>query len=123
VGETGGYAQTVVSKYISTTTAADSLFARKDYRAAVHLYDQAFKANNGLGKIGHRYKAAACYAQLNMADSAFSQLNTIAGKGKFSHYDMTAGDSSFEPLHNDPRWATLLNKILENRKKKIIIDN
>jgi hypothetical protein len=117
-----GYSQTALTRYLATTRTADSLFAAQDYTGAVALYQEAFKANNGLGKVRHRYNAAACYTRLKMADSAFSQLNTLAGKGKFFRYDLITGDSSFTALHNDPRWLPLIEKIKDNRGKKVIID-
>jgi hypothetical protein len=35
---------------------------------------------------------------------------------------MITGDSSFTALHNDPRWLPLIEKIKDNRGKKVIID-
>lgn len=121
--EADAYCQAPANNYSATTAAADSLFVLKDYNKAAGLYQKAFDDNQGLGKIGHRYKAAACFAMLNMRDSAFSQLDKIAGKGKFSRLDMIRADSNFVLLHSDPRWESILKTIEENRKKKVILDN
>lgn len=121
--EPDGYCQGPGNNYSATTAEADSLFSMKNYSKAVTLYQKAFDDNAGLGKVGHRYRAAGCFAMLNMKDSAFSQLDKIAGKGKFSRLDMIRADSNFLSLHSDPRWESILKTIEENRKKRVILDN
>lgn len=113
------------SKYLVNTAKADSFFSLKDYQKAVTIYEKAFEENNGLGKVGHRYKAASCFALLNIPDSAFFELDKIVKKGKFSHYEMIINDFSFESLYSDPRWNVILKAIEENKKNKpnIIPDN
>jgi hypothetical protein len=46
-----GYSQVNMNRYASVSGTGDSLFAWKDFRKAADLYQQAFKANNGLGKV------------------------------------------------------------------------
>jgi len=111
------YGQLPLNEYTFLTKKADSLFTLKKYNEAANLYSKAFDLNGGLGKVGHRYKAASCWALIKYSDSAFSQLDKIAGKGNFTGYEMIANDSNFNSLHPDSRWSSLMDKIKENKSK------
>lgn len=117
-------AQNKIDVYLFTSAKADSLFNLRDYQNAVNLYEQAFKINNGLGKVIHRYKAASCFALLNKSDSAFNELEKIAYKGNFTKYEILTSDSTFNSLHSTPKWSSIIQRIKENGSKpKVIIDN
>jgi hypothetical protein len=104
--------------YEQLTKHADSLFLQKDFTTAVVVYQKAFAANGDMGKVIHRYRAASCWAMLTNTDSAFAQLQRAVEKGKFSAYDLIAGDSNLVSLHTDKRWEPLLEKVAINRKEK-----
>jgi tetratricopeptide (TPR) repeat protein len=111
--------------YQTDTNKADSFFDAKKYDSAVQLYTKAFNENNDLGKSGHRYKAAVCYAMLKRIDNAFIQLNKISAAGKFANYDLISKDINFINLHSDKRWQEVLLRVKENKRKEIsnILDN
>lgn len=100
--------------YLALTSRADSLYKQKRYNEAVIIYYQAFKTINDQGKVKDRYSAACCWALLNNADSAFSQLTRIATKGKYAAYYQITQDENLKTLHKDPRWGPLLKKVEEN---------
>lgn len=100
--------------YATRTRAADSLFLEKAYRPAVNLYEEAFRLNNGLGKVGDRYKAAVCFSFLDIADSAFVELDIMVSRGKFSRFDMLETDPGFLPLRSDPRWQAIIDRARQN---------
>jgi hypothetical protein len=111
------FSQQVSKAYEEYVQKADLLFNEKEYSKAAQLYSLAFDANGGLGKVRHRYKAAACWTQLSKPDSAFVQLNKIAGRGNFTDYELLSMDVDFMPLHNDPRWPVLIEKVRQNQVK------
>jgi len=109
--------QNTSTGYLAITSTADSLFFGKEYQSALNLYLKAFDLNNGLGKVGHRYRVAICWVVLNNYDSAFSQLYRIATIGKFSGYEFITVDPNFNPLHDDNRWKPLIELIWQNKKE------
>ena len=111
-------AQKVPLTYTQNIQKADSNFVAKNYVLAINFYNQAFNGNNGLGKVRDRYKTAICWVKLSNYDSAFSQLNRIAEKGKFSDVDLLLDDVDFAPLHKDTRWVLFIDQIRQNRKSK-----
>jgi hypothetical protein len=115
-------AQTPSKKYIEHTKLADSLFLQKDYRLAANNYVSAFTSNGDIAMVSHRYKLASCYAQLNVADSAFIQLDRIVTKGKYADYDAVSKDKSFSNLYSDKRWNEFLDKVYKMRKSMVIPD-
>ncbi len=108
-------AQDDMRAYIEYTRIADSLFIGKEYPKAVKLYSAAFEAKGGQGKVKDRYKAASCWAILNNIDSAFWQLNRIAFRGRYLNVEEISKDSSFATLHNDKRWAAIIEQIKKNK--------
>jgi len=119
------FGQDSKNEYVVNTATADSLFYQKEFRKSINFYQKAFILNGGLGKVKHRYNAATCYALLNIPDSAFLELNKIATRGKFSHYDMIISDTNFTSLHSNEKWAQILEIIKTNRKNKqtVVPDN
>lgn len=105
-------------KYDRLTALGDKLFAKKRYREALTAYNTAIAANNDMGRVIHRYKAASCYALLGIADSAFIQLDRIAIKGKFSGIDLISNDYNFKTLFNDARWEKVLAVIRKNAENE-----
>ncbi|MBX9892950.1 MAG: hypothetical protein K2Y12_11565 [Chitinophagaceae bacterium] len=120
-----GLSQSLSYSYETDTNKADSFFEAKNHDIAIQYYTKAFLENNDLGKSGHRYKAAACYAILKRIDNAFIQLYKISGAGKFSNFDLISKDMNFINLHSDKRWQEILSKVKENKKKQVglILDN
>ncbi len=104
--------------YGKTTQKADALFKKEDLLTAALLYTQAFKENNDQGKVVHRYKTACCFAMTNNIDSAFLQLYRIAEKGNYYDYKEIEAEKFLKVLHDDKRWAPLI-EIIKNNSKKI----
>jgi hypothetical protein len=105
------------ASYFDLTEKADLLFKKENFTQAVEFYAQAFALNNDQGQVKHRYKAACCYAKLNKIDSAFFQLNRIAGAGKYYNYYEIESEKYLETLHHDKRWAVLIQHIKSNAEK------
>ena len=107
------YCQKNKSEYDRLIVIADSNFKSNNFRRAVNYYSNAFE-KNGLGRVKDRYKAAICYAKLNNFDSSFIQLIRISFAGKYSNYQEIIKEKSFDPLHEDPKWIGILDKIQKN---------
>ncbi len=116
-GEGPGKLKMVSSDYDETIKQADKLFRKKQFQKAADLYILAFKVNNDLGQVKHRYNAGCCFAMLNKADSAFYQLYRIAEKGKYFNYREIEAEKYFKPLHDDKRWLPLIEIVKSNGKK------
>jgi tetratricopeptide (TPR) repeat protein len=112
------FSQTFENNYSKIITKADSLYKLQKYQNAVNFYQNAFILNNGLGRVFHRYKAAACYSLLHKSDSAFIELEKIANKGNFSNYEMLISDGTMHNLHSDPRWESIIKIVHDNMIKK-----
>jgi hypothetical protein len=108
------HCQPISNEYILFAAKADSALFKGEYETAIDLYKFAFTKNNGIAKVVHRYKLAAAFAQVKLADSAFIQLDRIATKGKFKEYEIIANDFLFLPLREDSRWEAILNKVRFN---------
>jgi len=61
------------------------------------------------------YNSACCMALYGSADDAFNTL-AIAMERGFRDAELMAGDVDLESLHQDPRWAPLLEECLEAQK-------
>lgn len=105
--------------YKKITALADSNFNKKQYNAAIGLYTTAFKKNNDLGLVKHRYNLACCYAMTSNADSAFIQLFRIAEKGKYFNYAEIEADLCFKALHTSNKWKSLMAIIQKNAQQLI----
>ena len=103
--------------YVETTKKADFFFREKDFLKASELYILAFKNNNDLGQVTHRYNTACCYAMTNKNDSAFQQLYRISEKGGYYNYFEVQREKYLTSLHADKRWEPLLVLIKVNAKK------
>jgi hypothetical protein len=106
--------QPISKEYTEFSAKADTALYSGKYNAAIELYKLAFAQNNGIAKVVHRYKLAAAFTQVDLADSAFVQLDRIATKGKFKEYEIISKDLLFLPLHADARWEPLLEKVRMN---------
>ncbi len=109
-------AQIVVPKeYQDFIIKSDSLYKIKNYLNSAETYSLAFQSFGWKGFVEDRYKAARSWALANMPDSAFSQLDRITVKAKYSEYDLVVNDTALISLHNDKRWQGLIEKIKKNK--------
>jgi hypothetical protein len=111
------FSQAVQQVYTDGTAKAASLFAEKNYRGSAHAYSDAFKTNGWMGTIPDRYNAACAWALAEIPDSAFSQLEKIALRGKFFNYNRLNNEVSLKSLHSDKRWKSLISIIKENKNQ------
>jgi hypothetical protein len=111
-------AQNPPKEYYHFVQIAEKLYGSKDYKNSGLNYSEAFKTMGWKGIPNDRYNAACSYALANMADSAFFQLNVIANKSNYSNYAHISIDEDLLNLHNDFRWAPLLELIKSNLEKK-----
>lgn len=121
---TDGYNKGIVKEqkvdldYSALTSYAEKMFLKRNYRAAIDLYNQAFKQNIDSGKISDRYKLASSYAQLGINDSAFIQLYRIYETEKYSSSEILCKDENFIRLHTEPNWDRLIKIIDATEIKK-----
>jgi hypothetical protein len=119
-----GQGQGVSKEYLEYVNKAESFLEKKEYSASAFNYSKAFEANNGLGKIQDRYKAACCWALLNNNDSAFYQLFRIIKVPTYTEYEKFESEKALVSLHSDIRWNTVINKLKFNRENiEIILQN
>lgn len=104
-------------EYDNFVKRADSLYRVKDYKNAAPTYSKAFKSIGWIGTQKDRYNAACSWALAGVADSAFFQLDRIAGKAKFMDYGHITTDQDLQSLHKDKRWKPLLEIIKQNKDK------
>jgi hypothetical protein len=109
--------QGVQQEYTDGIAKAATLFAKENYRASAQAYSDAFKTNGWMGTIPDRYNAACAWASAKIPDSAFSQLEKIALRGKFFDYHRLNNEASLKSLHSDNRWKTLISIIKENKNQ------
>lgn len=102
-------------EYFNLIKLADSLYKAGEYQKAAFSFSNAFRTNGGKGDQESRYKAACAYAQSGNPDSAFSNLEPIVTKLKFSEYERVAFDPCFQSIYEDDRWPKLLSMIQKNK--------
>jgi tetratricopeptide (TPR) repeat protein len=103
--------------YKVTTEKADRFFKKKQFNKAIEFYTEAFRNNNDMGQVKHRYNAACCYSMLGKSDSALYQLYRIAEKGKYYNYYEIENEAYFKNLHQNSRWEPLIAIIKKNAGK------
>jgi hypothetical protein len=111
------FGQNIPKEYFDNVQMAETLYKSKDYRKSADKYSEAFKSNGWKGMQNDRYNAACSWALAKVQDSAFFQLNRIAGKSNYTNYGHISTDSDLTSLHNDNRWKLLLDKIKDNKEK------
>lgn len=105
--------------YDGDTKAALSALNKKEYATAAQLFDKAFKENNDLGTVQHRYKAACAFAAIGNNDRAFTELKRIAKSGHFSDVEEMENEKLLKPLHNDQRWKEVEDMIADVKQRFI----
>jgi hypothetical protein len=108
---------TAQSVYDSLIAKATEAYESKFYCKAGTLYNKAFSANNDKGKVDDRINAAACWALCNVPDSAFSQLEKIASRAKYSDAYALTSNEDLLPLQKDKRWQHLMEQVFANKKE------
>jgi len=91
---------------------ADSLYSSKSYPEAGRLYVQV--ANQGWLNNQRNtsfYNAACCYSRIGDKDAAFRNLR-LAIKTGYRNKTHILVDSDLENLHQDSRWAPLINSVV-----------
>jgi predicted alpha/beta superfamily hydrolase len=85
-----------------------------DYPEASRLYKEAFAT--GAFRATHiaRIASVPVFAQTNETEEAFTQLELLADTFKLGGNEDFINDKRCEPLHNDPRWAQLMDKLARN---------
>ncbi len=108
-----------LNSYKTTTDKANSLFLNKDYKSAIQLFEKAFKENNGLGQVIHRYRAACCYALIGDSNNAFIQLEKLSTKGRYYNLKEIESEKAFLSLKKDDRWKTIIQNVGNNATNRI----
>lgn len=106
-----------IDLYEKYTAMAHDLYVNKQYYPSRKLYERALIVNIGKAKVKDRYDLAKCYMSLNMPDSAFSQLITIAEKRKYYNVYEINAEPSFQPLKTDPRWKRVQDGVSKNNQE------
>jgi hypothetical protein len=104
--------------YINGIKRADSLFHVGMYKSAAESYNSAFIGNGGLAYLPDRYTAACAWSMAQQSDSAFYHLFRIIERVKYDELEKVQSDTSFQNLHNDPRWSQAISLIKNNKESK-----
>jgi hypothetical protein len=104
-------------EYSEVIKTAWNLYESQDYLKSGEMYSEAFIALDGKGIVNDRYNAACSWAMAKKSDSAFIQLFEIAENGNYTNYDHITTDTDLNSLHNDERWAKLIEIIKTNKEK------
>lgn len=105
------------SCYAPLAGIADTFFIKKQYAAAITVYTLAFKLNNNLGRVRHRFNVAEAHAALGQQDSAFAELKRVITGGKYYNPYHLEGSVLLKPLQSDPRWKPLMDEVRANLKE------
>ncbi len=107
--------------YLTLKKKGDSLYLAKDYKNSAITFSSAFRVQGAKPTITDRWTAASSWTLSNYFDSAFSELNIIAGSQglTFGKSRDIIGDRDFILLHNDSRWMDFeykmfLNSVISN---------
>jgi hypothetical protein len=110
-------AQSTTDYYSNYISIAESYFEAKDYKASAMAYSDAFKSNDWKGYSNDRYNAACAWALAGIPDSAFYNLDRIVTKSNYTDLDHITNDADLNSLHDDKRWAPLIEIIRINKAK------
>ncbi len=103
-------------QYSELINEAWSLYESEDYLQSGKIYAEAFVALGGKGMVSDRYNAACSWALADVPDSAFAQLIRIGEKGNYTNLEHLSSDPDLEPLHNDERWAKVIEIVTANKE-------
>lgn len=106
---------------------ADSLFGQKEYQQASVIYTTII--NSQLWKISTNdyYNLCKAFALSGNQESAFSSLEILTTKMKYSDLEQLSHDNTFSQMHKDSRWKGILkvvseNKLMAQKKKNIKLE-
>jgi len=88
---------------------AHSYYQRGSYEKAGRAYDNAAKF--GYNRATAYYNAACSWALAKQSDAAMKSLQSSFDEG-FDDLDMYASDDDLNSLRNDPRFKTLMQKVM-----------
>lgn len=90
---------------------AMKFYNNKDYAQAAKTFDAINDLKLSIKKL---YDGACIYALNNEQEKAFALLYFLADKQYYASYDHLATDTDLNSIHNDPKWAPLLEKVKQN---------
>ena len=117
-------AQEPPEAYTRLADEADSLYLAKQYREAAYTYTSAFEANRWMGYVPEIYGAAKAWAMVGNLDSAFRKLDrviTYASHQDFKAYEDFPREAAFQSLHQDQRWAELVQRADEKYHNPLVL--
>lgn len=101
---------TQAQTYSELIKKGDELYDAKDYEASAKSYDQAFKLKDAKPRASHLYNAACSWALAGNKKKGLKRLEESIEKG---WYDLSwmQQDSDLNSLHEEKKWATLVEKL------------
>lgn len=103
--------------YKELVDEASKLYQDKEYSKSGQRYSDAFRSLGDKGIVNDRYNAACAWALANESDSSFIQLFKIAQNANYSDLQHLTTDSDLRSLHNDTRWASIVELVKSNKAK------
>lgn len=88
---------------------ANAAYERKEYSTSAALYEKVI--NLGDPSSGMVYNLACVYALAGDKDHALAALDQAISLG-YAHVDHLQSDSDLESLHADPRWKSLVDRMI-----------
>src|SRR5437868_5813348 len=111
------FGQTKTKTYSDYIAEAEDLYKNKFYETSASTYSEAFKSNGWKGYSNDRYNAACSWAMAGNPDSAFFNLERIVSKSNFNDLDHITSDTDLNSLHEDKRWALIIESVRANKEK------
>lgn len=103
--------------YKELVDEASKLYQAKEYSKSGQRYSDAFRSLGDKGIVNDRYNAACAWALANESDSSFIQLFKIAQNANYSDLQHLTTDSDLRSLHDDTRWASIVELVKSNKAK------
>ncbi|TFD97345.1 hypothetical protein E2605_06665 [Dysgonomonas capnocytophagoides] len=103
--------------YKELVDEASKLYQDKEYSKSGQRYSDAFRSLGDKGIVNDRYNAACAWALANESDSSFIQLFKIAQNANYSDLQHLTTDSDLRSLHDDTRWASIVELVKSNKAK------
>ena len=106
-------------KYSDLAAEAQRFYQGKDYLNAALNYSSLFSYFPNLIQPNDRINAACSWAKINEGDSAFKQLFSLSENITFHYFSILKLNSDLRNLQTDERWAEVISRIKQNRKKTL----
>jgi len=111
-------------EYRALLNRGDSLYGKGEILNAAKLYSAAIRIGGTYVTNNARWSSACYWMAANLPDSAYYQLENVAGSANLTFdyiSDLLSDDECFSTLHNDQRWIDLKRKMFTNARNQFYV--